>query len=183
MELTDKQEQFCQEYLIDLNATQAAVRAGYSVDTAGAIGHENLKKPEIQDKIAVLQAIRAERTQVSQDQIVRELMKVAFGDVGNYFDENGNIIPVHEIETNARGAISAIKVLDEKTEQSEEVFKLTVTKELKMWDKLKALEMLGRHVGIFERDNKQSKPDITANSFLETIANRMNGEAPQNNSV
>ena len=73
--MTKKQKLFVAEYLIDLNATQAAIRSGYSVDTAGEIGHENLKKPEIQKAIAKAMAERSKRTGVNQDRVVQELAR------------------------------------------------------------------------------------------------------------
>jgi phage terminase small subunit len=75
--LTDKQEAFCQEYLIDLNATQAAIRAGYSEHTANVIGPENLAKPCIAEKIAELKAERSERVQVDADFVLQGLINVA----------------------------------------------------------------------------------------------------------
>ena len=78
--LTPKQERFVQEYLVDLNALQAAIRAGYSKDTAGAIGHENLKKPEIQAAIAKARQEQQERTQITADSVVKEVALIAFAD-------------------------------------------------------------------------------------------------------
>ena len=75
--LTEKQQRFVDEYLIDLNATQAAIRAGYSVKTADAIGCENLTKPNIQQAIAEHMAERSRRTGVNQDRVVLELAKIA----------------------------------------------------------------------------------------------------------
>ena len=70
--MTKKQKLFVEEYLIDLNATQAAIRAGYSPDTAGSIGGENLKKPEISAAIAKAMAERSKRTGINQDRILQE---------------------------------------------------------------------------------------------------------------
>lgn len=78
--LTEKQQRFVDEYLVDLNATQAAIRAGYSPDTAGAIGFENLKKPEIQLAIAEARRIQRERTQVSADRVVIEAWNIMTAD-------------------------------------------------------------------------------------------------------
>lgn len=75
--LTPKQALFVQEYLVDLNATQAAIRAGYSQDTARAIGCENLTKPDIADAIASAQAERSARTEITQDMVLKELWAIA----------------------------------------------------------------------------------------------------------
>lgn len=73
--LTDKQQRFVEEYLIDLNATQAAIRAGYSENTARAIGAENLTKPDIAAAIAALKADRSERTEVSADYVLTSIVE------------------------------------------------------------------------------------------------------------
>lgn len=73
--LTDKQQRFVEEYLIDLNATQAAIRAGYSADTAAVIGCENLTKPNIQFAISEAQKQRSQRTQVTQDEVLNRLLE------------------------------------------------------------------------------------------------------------
>lgn len=80
MSLTDKQQRFVEEYLVDLNATQAAIRAGYSSDTAAQVGYENLRKPEIADSIAEAKAERSKRVEVTADQVLRELVDIATTD-------------------------------------------------------------------------------------------------------
>ena len=90
--LTKKQQLFVDEYLIDLNATQAAIRAGYSVDTAREIGCENLTKPNIQQAIAKVMAERSKRTGINQDRVVLELAKIAFVKMTDIVDDEGNII-------------------------------------------------------------------------------------------
>ena len=78
--MTDKQARFCEEYMIDLNATQAAIRAGYSPKTANEQAARLLANVSIQNRIAQLQAEQSRRTGVSADRVVRELAKVAFVD-------------------------------------------------------------------------------------------------------
>lgn len=79
--LTAKQEQFCQEFIIDLNATQAAIRAGYPEPSAQQVGSENLSKPVIETRIAELQADRAERVQISQDDVLSMIRECYCGAV------------------------------------------------------------------------------------------------------
>ena len=74
-ELTDKQKRFVEEYLVDLNATQAAIRAGYSEQTAYSIGQRLLKKVEVQEAIQQAQNKRSERTQITQDEVIRRLIE------------------------------------------------------------------------------------------------------------
>ena len=75
--LTPKQQRFVEEYLIDLNATQSAIRAGYSEKTAYSVGHENLKKPEIQKAIVEAQESLSSKTQLTVDMVVQGLLKEA----------------------------------------------------------------------------------------------------------
>jgi len=116
--LTEKQKRFCEEYLVDLNATQAAVRAGYSPKTAGRIAGENLKKLEIQNYISELMQKRSERTRITADNVLKELQKVAFSD----------------IKVSGR-------------------------------EKLKALELIGKHLGIFDGQNQESDDKQLTNLF------------------
>ncbi len=85
-ELTPKQWRFVEEYLVDLNGTQAAIRAGYSPNCAGQQAYENLKKPEIIALIEDLQKARAERTRISQADVVQELRRMAFANIVDYLD-------------------------------------------------------------------------------------------------
>ena len=94
--LTDKQKRFCQEYVIDLNATQAAIRAGYSENSANEQGCQNLAKLNIQEYISQLQESKSEELNITQNQVLKELMKVAFGDVKNYFDDWGRLIYIND---------------------------------------------------------------------------------------
>lgn len=143
--LTDKQEQFCLEYLTDLNATQAAIRAGYSESTANEQGSRMLAKVNVQKRIAELQAERAERLQIQQDDILRELASIAFASPAHYMD-------VVQVDGTSR---ILVKPTAEWTEQQ----KAAVTSikntpngvEIRLSDKVKALELLGKHLGMFNR--------------------------------
>lgn len=84
--MTKKQKRFAEEYLIDLNATQAAIRAGYSPGTAKSIGSENLTKPDVQACIAKAMAERSKRTGVNADRVVTELAKIAFVNASDVID-------------------------------------------------------------------------------------------------
>lgn len=106
MKLTDKQKRFCEEYLVDLNATQAAFRAGYSRKTAYSIGDENLKKPEIREYLQELIDQRSERTGITADTVLKELERIALSDA-----------------------------------------------EITGKEKIKALELLGKHLGLFTEQN------------------------------
>lgn len=154
MALTDKQQAFVREYLIDLNATQAAIRAGYSADTARSIGFENLTKPDIQEAIAEAQAARAERTQITQDMVLKEYARIAFFDPSRLFDEDGDPLPVHRVDEDTRRAIAGLDV----QEMYEESVNTGRIKKYRIANKLGALDSVAKHLGMFTE-----KVDVTTN--------------------
>lgn len=138
--MTRKQRLFIEEYLIDLNATQAAIRAGYSPDTAYSIGQENLKKPEIKAWIDKAMAERSRRTGVSADRVLMELAKIGFANIDDLVDlKTGQI--KDEASQDDLSCIQSVKV--KLTEWGTE-------REVKMYDKKSALVDLGRHLGMFK---------------------------------
>ncbi len=142
--LTFKQQRFVDEYLIDLNATQAAIRAGFSVKTAEQQGHQLLKKTLVSEAIAKAMAERSKRTSVSQDRIVQQLAKIAFSDLKDYVEWNGDSITLKDSDEVDGSVIQSI------TETM--LPKGGIKKEIKLNDKMKALELLGKHLGMF-KDN------------------------------
>lgn len=141
--LTKKQQLFVDEYLIDLNATQAAIRAGYSVDTAREIGCENLTKPNIQQAIAEHMAERSKRTGVNQDRVVLELARIAFVNIEDVVDtDTGEILP--NASKDDLACIESVKF-----KQSDNQYGGSIEREVKFASKLKALELLGKHLGMW----------------------------------
>ncbi len=151
--LTAKQEMFVQEYLIDLNATQAAIRAGYSTATAKDIGCENLAKPNIRARIDEALAERSKRTGVNQDRVIRELARIAFVNAENVINPNEATVKADASEDDT-AAIASVKV---KTVSGDEFD--STEREIKFADKLKALELLGKHLGMF-KDNINLTGDV-----------------------
>ena len=143
--LTDKQKAFVSEYIIDLNATQAAIRAGYSPDTAQQIGSENLSKPVLQESIQKAMNKRAKRTEVTQDMVVAELAKIAFLDIRDAFDADGNLLAIKEMPEDVAKAIGGL----DHTVIGDEDSKSGFTSKIKLIDKKGSLELLGRHLKMF----------------------------------
>lgn len=141
--MTKKQKRFVEEYLIDLNATQAAIRAGYSPDTAGSIGNENLKKPEICACVEKVMAERSKRTGVCADRVVQELAKIAFLNLRDVIDPKTAAVR-EDASDEDTAALQSIKVKKSYSETGE-----SIEREAKAADKLKALELLGRHLGMW----------------------------------
>ncbi len=144
--LTQKQKMFCDEYLIDLNATQAAIRAGYSPDSARSIATENLSKPAIRARIDGAIAERSKRTGVTADRVVRELAKLAFVNAADVLDtQRGGVVENASREDTACISAVRVKVGEDFTER-----------EIRLCDKTKALELLGKHLGMFSDNVKLS---------------------------
>lgn len=143
MKLTVKQKAFVDEYLIDLNATQAAIRAGYSAKTADVIGCENLTKPNIQQAISERMAERSKRTGVNQDRVVLELAKIAFVKMTDVVDPDTG--EVREDATD--DDLACIETIKYKSSESDTGS--SVEREVKISPKLKALELLGKHLGMW----------------------------------
>lgn len=161
--LTPKQEQFCQEYLIDLNATAAAIRAGFSAATARSIGHENLTKPDIQERLAELTADRSVRTGITQDQALHLIADCAFFDLLDVLNSDGTPKPIGEMSRAARAAIRTIETRETTPTrnrcESVKIHRITLT------DRVRALELLARHLGLFS-EHRQSDGRATLESLL-----------------
>lgn len=146
--MNERQKRFVSEYLIDLNATQAAIRAGYSAKTARAIGQENLTKPYIQQAIQAANAERLKRNHISQDRVLQEIARVALADIRQLY-KNGKLLSPHEMSDDIASAVAQIDAI---TAEADNV-PVMVTK-VKMHNKISALEMLARHLNMFSEEMK-----------------------------
>lgn len=150
--LTDKQRRFVDEYLVDLNATQAAIRAGYSSKTANRIGAENLSKPDIQREIQKRQKELSEKTNITQERVLREYAKIAFFDPRKLFQDNGQPKDITMLDDDTAGALAGLDVLEEYEGSGRDREFVGYTKKYKIADKLRALDALGKHLGLFDKD-------------------------------
>lgn len=141
--LTPKQQAFVAEYLVDLNATQAAIRAGYSVKNADKIGSELLGKTRVKNAIDKAMAERSRRTGINQDRVLRELAKIAFVNASDVINMDEATIR-DDANREDTAAIASVKVKTIPGEDGD-----IVEREVKIYDKLKALELLGKHLGMF----------------------------------
>lgn len=151
-ELNDKQKRFCEEYLIDLNATQAAIRAGYSQKTAGQIGEQNLKKLEIQEYLQKRKQELQEVTGITQKRVLEEYAKIAFVDIRKFYNQDGALKAITDLDDDAAGALAGVEVYEEKVSDpdADENVVAGSTKKIKTYDKVKALDSLARHLGMFK---------------------------------
>lgn len=130
--LNEKQKQFCEEYIIDLNGTQAAIRAGYSAKTANEQAAQLLAKLSIQEYIQKIKNKRSERVKYSQDELMRDILEVKNRcmQANPVLDKEGNETGIWKFDSNGAN---------------------------------KALDMLAKHVGFYETDNKQKAFNISVN--------------------
>lgn len=169
MKLPIKQQRFCDEYLIDLNATQAAIRAGYSPRTANEQASRMLAKANIQEYIQELRQKIADKLEISREKVVAEYAKIAFHDIRELFDDDSRLKAIKSISADVAAAIASVEV----EELKGGVLPIGETKKLKMWDKIKALDGLSRVLGL----NAPEKLDLTTkgDKIKQTIIKTSDG--------
>jgi phage terminase small subunit len=146
--LTAKQQAFVNEYIIDLNATQSAIRAGYSQDTAQVIGSENLAKPLVAEAIQAALDLRSERTRITADRVLVEVAKLGFSNIKNLFTEGGQLRNLSTLSDEVAASIQSVEVVTKRVEGSED-HEVEYVHKIKMADKKASLELLGKHLKLF----------------------------------
>lgn len=142
--LNDKQQRFAEEYVRDLNATQAAIRAGYSAKTAEQQGSRLLRHVKVQAEVSRLKAQRSKRTAIDADWVLQQLARIAGADVRKVFRGTELVLP-EDIDDETAAAIAAIEVVTVSKGEGE----VEHVAKIRMVDKLRALELLGRHLKLF----------------------------------
>lgn len=198
MALTPKQLRFVEEYLVDLNGTDAYQRAGYKVRSAAsarAAASRLLANVSVQEAIAIAQSDRAERVEVTVDDVLRELKLIAHSNIVDYqIDDDGNVMLSSEVPVEAMRAVSSIKrkirrIGDEVTECDVEI---------RLWPKGQALELIGRHLAMFTDKTALTDPTGTKEysgsltdteraariaALLDAARARRDGQAPSADSA
>lgn len=151
--LTNKQKLFVKEYLIDLNATKAALRSGYSEATASDIGRELLRKTTVAKAIKEAMDKRTERTKINADYVLNRLVEIDQLDVVDILQDDGKLKPIQEWPKSWRQSITGIDVQELMNGDIE-----SLVKKIKWPDKLKNLELLGKHVAVSAFNEKQEQP-------------------------
>jgi len=165
-DLEPRQENFVYEYMVDLNATQATKRAGYSEKGASVQGSRLLANVNIQDAIAHLRKKRADRYEITAENVLAEYAKIGFNNLDDYVDTTGDL-PRIDFRGLSRDELAAVSEITVDTRYEYEMVDGerscvgTIDKvKFKLHDKQKALEALSRNLGLFEKDNKQTAPTI-----------------------
>lgn len=175
--MTDAQKRFCDEYLIDLNATRA-YKVAYSRckkdETANVNGSKLLRNTKVQEYISERMKEREQRTEITQDMVIKELAKIAFLDIRKLYTENGQLKNIADIDSDTVGAISQLETLEEYEGYGDDREKIGDTQKVKLLDKTKALELLGRHLGIFnDKIDVNVKEKEEKKNAISDILNQM----------
>lgn len=165
--LLPKQAKFVAEYLISGNATQAALAAGYSPKTAHVIGQENLKKPVIASllqakntEIAARQDERLAAMELTKERVQREIARIAFFDARKMFAQDGTPLAITELDDDTASCIVGLDVLEEWQGTGENRVLVGHVKKYKIANKNVALDQASKILGMYEKDNEQTKPNV-----------------------
>jgi phage terminase small subunit len=148
--VTPKQEAFVREYLIDLNATQAATRAGYSAHTANEQGARLLANVSVRSAVDSAIAARSVRTGITADRVLLELARIAFFDPRRLLQADGTPIPVNELDEDTAAALAGMDVMEEYEGSGKDRVFIGYTKKIKIADKVSALTLSMRHLGMLK---------------------------------
>ena len=164
--LNPKQQKFVDEYLISLNATQAALAAGYSEKTARSIGNRLLTNVYIQKAIAEAQAKRSERVQIDQDWVLQKLIDEVDADISGIYDDNNQLKQVKDWPVVFRKGLVVGMDVEEITIDGAVI---GYTKKVKMPDRLRRLELIGKHLGMW-KDEVKDPLSLNLNVSPELLA-------------
>lgn len=168
--LTPRQARFVEEYLVDTNATQAAIRAGYSKNGAHVTGSQVLSYPKVAAQIAIRRKELANSLEITQERVLLEYARVAFYDPRKLFDDNGNLKKIEDLDDDTARAIASTEVVTRSLGDGE----VEYVHKVKAWDKLTALGKLAEHLGLF--NEKPAEPANVYNDNRTVIINQVNRE-------
>lgn len=157
MKLNEKQKRFADEFLIDLNATQAAIRAGYAKASAHSQASDLLKNPKVVAYLATKRERLQGKLEVTQERVLQELARIAFFDSGNLFDDAGEPIPLSSMDEDTRRAIVGVELVT----KGNDAMGYGEVQKIRLADKKGALDSLSRHLGLFN-----DKLDLNVNKEL-----------------
>lgn len=155
--MTDQRKRFCDRYIQTLNAKESAIYAGYSEHTAASQGWQLLQEDEIQEYLSEKRKEFALKTDISIERVLNEYKKIAFSDIREICTVDGGLKDLSQLDDDSAGAIASIKSFEVKSSENQQ---LGTNREIKLHDKIRALEALGKHLGLFEADNSQKTKEV-----------------------
>lgn len=160
MSLNEKQRRFAAEYLIDLNAKQAAIRAGYSPKTAESQGSRLLSNAKVAKAIQDGKEARAARTEITQDRVLQELARLAFFDIRQLYHEDGRLKAPHELDDDTAAAVAQLESIEEYAGRGDDREAIGTTKKAKTFSKDAALALAMRHLGMLNDKLTIQRPRV-----------------------
>lgn len=157
--LNPQRIKFCDEYLVDSNAMEAAIRAGYAPRHAKNQACKLLKKPIIKAYIADKQAALSQTLNLKTETVLKELATIAFFNIQNLYDDSGKIIPMEKLPPHIAAAVESIDIKETYTGTGETRTLSGTQVKVKLHSKLDALNALAKHLGLFEKHNQQQQED------------------------
>jgi phage terminase small subunit len=158
--LTANEILFCKEYPVDFNGTQAAIRAGYSKKTAAEQASRLLRKVKVQLYIQAQFKKTADKLEITKERVMQEMANIAFSDVRKLFDDNCKLENIKDLPDEVAAALSSVEIDELFAYGDGGKVQIGVTKKVKLWDKVKALEMFAKHFKIYT-DAPTIKTNIT----------------------
>jgi phage terminase small subunit len=197
LSLNPRRLDFCKQYLIDFNGTQAAIRSGFAESAAQEQASRLLSNAMVRAEIDRLRKKREDRLEASADFVVRELMRIAKFDIKMAFSDDGSLKDIKSMPADITRCLASVEIKDLFEGTGKDREQVGFTKTIRAWDKIRALEALGEHFGIFKRpgekdpkeDPKQKRLDllqviklVAKDGQVTTITNRI-GEGAEQPSV
>ena len=178
--LTPKQQRFIDEYLIDLNATQAAIRAGYSEKTAHSIGEENLKKPGIAQAVNSALEKRAKKTKIDAEWVINELQSMWNADISDIITSCGHVKPVQEWPPEWKKQLNGFEIAELWDRTEDTPMQVGDLKKLKWINRERIMEMTGKHVGVQAFQERKLVEHVDKTDMLAKARKRASeSERPQ----
>ena len=177
MTLTPKQQRFVEEYMIDLNATQAAIRAGYSEKTAQEQSSRLLSNVMVSEAIEAARSNVSTRTEVTIDRVLQEMARLGFSDLRNVITAAGHLKFPTEWDDATAAAVSSIKVITRPTGERDEDDRPIIEHihEIKLWDKNSALDKIAKHLGMFIERHSVEMTMSYEDRLKEFLSDRQKG--------
>ncbi|KKN10218.1 hypothetical protein LCGC14_1038740 [marine sediment metagenome] len=145
--INEKRKRFCEEYIKDLNGKEAAIRAGYSERTAKQEAYKLLNDPGVSEHLAKLQKKTSKRNEITIDELIQDLLEMNNVNIADLYDKKGKMKNISDLPRNLTKCIQEIQITRAGTKY-------------KFYSRLEVLEKLAKHLGFYEKDNRQSKPEI-----------------------
>lgn len=167
--LTEKQELFCYEYLTDFNAKQAAIRSGYSEGSAAVTGSRNLSHPAVSARLRQLIEERKARLSVSADYVLHRFLEIDRLDIADILDNEGNVLPITAWSEDWRRSVAAIDIQEMRSEGG-------MVKKIKLPDKLKNLEMIGKRVDVSAFRERAEQAAVDGKRLVINVTTKEGGK-------